>query len=86
MQSSLLSNILHRYHFAYYCIAGNFRGFMAIRENFLHEFGGMVQFGGTTSEQSTKGFSTNLRKPAKVLHYTVQYTYSVNIAYPGKPR
>ena len=56
---------------------------MAIRENFLHEFGGMVQFGGTTSEQSTKGFSTNLRKPAKVLHYTVQYTYSVNIAYPG---
>ena len=56
---------------------------MAVREKFSPRIWGHGAIGGTTSEQSTKGFSTNLRKPAKVLHYTVQYTYSVNIAYPG---
>ena len=79
MQSDLLSNNLHRYRFAYYRILGNFRGFMAIQESFLHE----IWEHGAFSKKSMKVFPANTRKPAKVLHYTVQYTYSVSIAYPG---
>ena len=56
-----------------------FRGFVAICKNFSAKFGGMASFGGDTSEQSAKVFSTkivfstNLRKfsPSKVSRYTV---------------